>query len=119
MFRAFIEWAAQAKIKFTHYFHRQSLRGKILITAVLVSAGFLTFLVTLLMLVWLGVFGGMPDREELVKVENPLATEVYTADSVLMGRYFIQERSDIRFDKLPAHVIQAVIATEDIRFYNH
>jgi len=70
-------------------------------------------------LVWSGALGSLPDKTELQQIQNPVASEVYSADSVLIGRYFIYERSAIDFKKIPKHVIQAVIATEDIRFYEH
>jgi penicillin-binding protein 1A len=76
-----------------------------------------TFL--LVLLVWLGAFGHMPDREELSLVENPAASEVYSSDSILLGRYFIQERSAIRYEDIPESVKDAVLSTEDVRFYKH
>lgn len=82
-------------------------------------AFFLFLLIGTFTLVWLGAFGKLPDAEELKKIENPTASEVYSADSVLLGRYFIFERSSINFQKIPKHVIHAVLATEDIRFYKH
>lgn len=63
--------------------------------------------------------GPLPSKEELVSVENPAASEVYSADSVLLGRYFIQERSNITFQDIPKYVTDALIATEDVRFYDH
>ncbi len=79
----------------------------------------LIFLVCLLSLVWMGAFGSLPDKEELRRIENPIASEIYSADSVLLGRYFVFERSMITFQKIPRHVVNAVLATEDIRFYKH
>ncbi len=73
----------------------------------------------LFLLVLSGALGDIPSREELSLVENPVASEVYSADSVLLGRYFIQERSDIRYDQLPSHLVSALLATEDVRFYDH
>jgi penicillin-binding protein 1A len=74
---------------------------------------------TLVILVWAGVFGKLPDKEALTKIQNPLASEVYSADSVLLGRYFIQERSFVPADEIPKSLKEALIATEDIRFYDH
>jgi len=73
----------------------------------------------LVLLVWAGVFGPLPDKDELLAVQNPIATEVYSADSVLLGRYFVQERSDIRYEDIPELLEDALIATEDVRFYDH
>ncbi|HEY3403139.1 MAG TPA: transglycosylase domain-containing protein [Ohtaekwangia sp.] len=119
MFRRVTDWSKQRAIQFIQFFHGLSITRKILVTGALLFSGVLAFTCGLFILTWIGVFGGMPGYDELARVENPLATEVYTADSVLMGRYFIQERSDISFDKLPTHLIQAVLSTEDIRFYDH
>lgn len=73
----------------------------------------------LFLLVWSGALGHLPNKEELRAIENPVSSEVYSADSVLLGRYFIQERSDVRFDQIPPHVVDALLDTEDIRFYDH
>lgn len=87
----------------------------------LIAGGLLiiAFVATLFIATWSGLFGALPSRDELSKVENPLASEVYSADSVLLGRYFLQERSNVEFDELPQHAIDAVLATEDVRFYQH
>jgi len=104
---------------FLIFFNKQSLIRKVLLSTVLFIGGALVGVVFLFALVWAGVLGRLPDREELLMVKNPVAAEVYSADSVLMGRYFIQERSDIPFNQIPQHVQDAVLATEDVRFYDH
>jgi len=104
---------------FLSFFRRQSVAKKILIVSGFVGVLSFTGSLFLLLLVWSGTLGNVPDQEELRLVENPVASEVYSADSVLLGRYFIQERSDIRYDQIPSHVISALLATEDIRFYDH
>lgn len=74
---------------------------------------------SIFLLVITGILGPLPGRDELRLVENPVASEVYSADSVLLGRYFLQERSDINYRDIPQSVVNAVIATEDVRFYEH
>lgn len=106
-------------------FHRAYNYGKpftfkkpfIFISATAVSG--ILFLAVLFLLVWSGMLGSLPSKEELISVENPAASEIYSADSVLLGRYFIQERSNITYQDIPRHVADAVIATEDVRFYKH
>lgn len=71
------------------------------------------------LLVWSGALGHLPTRAELKQVKHPVATEVYSADSVLLGRYFVQERSNIAFEQLSPYVRKALLATEDVRFYEH
>jgi penicillin-binding protein 1A len=66
-----------------------------------------------------GLFGPLPDKYELQNIEHPVATEIYTADTVMIGKYFSQNRMDLYPHELKQEIIDAVIATEDIRFYNH
>lgn len=105
--------------RFLIFFNRQSRFRKLFFVCGFVGGLFLTGVLFLFLLVLSGALGRIPNREELRLVENPIASEVYSADSVLLGRYFIQERSDIRYDKIPSHVVGALLATEDIRFYEH
>ncbi|HKL38882.1 MAG TPA: transglycosylase domain-containing protein, partial [Bacteroidales bacterium] len=64
-------------------------------------------------------YGDMPDKEELQKIQQAQATEVYTRFGTLMGRYYFENRNNIRFDQIPEHIIHALVATEDARFYEH
>ncbi len=86
----------------------------------LVWAGIIAFFLTLLLIDW-GVIGSMPP---ISKLENPsaaLASEVYANDNTLMGKYYYagQNRTAINFDSISPHVVNALIATEDKRFYKH
>ncbi len=105
--------------RFLAFFNRQSSIKKLLTLGGLVFGATLSGLIILYLLLWSGVIGDVPSREELRLVENPVASEVFSADSVLLGRYFIQERSNIQYQQLPSHVVDALLATEDIRFYDH
>jgi penicillin-binding protein 1A len=105
--------------KLLSFFKRQSRVRKLLLTCAFAGALIFTIITLLLFLTWSGLLGNIPDREELSLVENPVSSEIYSVDSVLLGRYFIQERSDIRFDQIPSHVVNALLATEDVRFYDH
>lgn len=68
-------------------------------------------------LFWL--FGAMPGIEDLENPRNELASEVYSADSVLIGKFFRENRSPVEFHEISPNVINALIATEDTRFYEH
>lgn len=70
-------------------------------------------------LVWIGLFGKVPDQLELRAINNQVATEIYSADSVLLGRYYLQERSPVAADQIPDGLRNALIGTEDARFYKH
>ena len=61
----------------------------------------------------------LPPLEELENPTTLLASEVYTSDGVLLGKYFLQNRSNANFEELSPQLLNALIATEDIRFYDH
>uniref|UniRef100_UPI0032179CC7 penicillin-binding protein 1A n=1 Tax=uncultured Draconibacterium sp. TaxID=1573823 RepID=UPI0032179CC7 len=70
-------------------------------------------------LVFLGVLGPVPSKTQLKQINNPLASEVYSADGKVLGRYYVENRSYATFDEISPNVIHALIATEDERFYEH
>ena len=65
------------------------------------------------------VLSQTPSKKELTSIRNAVASEVYSKDSVLLGRYYIQDRTEIKFQDISRHLIDALIATEDVRFYQH
>ena len=79
------------------------------------------FLFLLLMFVCanFGLFGKMPSLEQLQNPEADLASEIYSADGVLMGKYYSENRSEVKYNEISPNVINALLATEDERFYDH
>ena len=84
---------------------------------------FLTGILAVFMLFFLiakGKLGFMPSFEELENPKSALATEIYTTDGKILDKYFLHEnRTFIDYNNLPQHLIDALIATEDVRFYRH
>lgn len=68
---------------------------------------------------FLGLFGYSPTKKDIVMPTLNVASEVYTADSVLIGRYFEEDRDPVPYDSISSHIREALIATEDVRFYEH
>ncbi len=101
------------------FYDRPTLPGKVFRWAATAVGLAIAGPALLVILVWLGVFGKLPDRKELSAIRNPVASEVYSADSVLLGRYFLEDRTPITIEDLPESLKNALIATEDIRFYKH
>lgn len=66
-----------------------------------------------------GLFGSMPSFEDLENPDSNLATEVISADGVVIGKYFEKNRSQLKYSDLPKNLVQALVATEDARFYDH
>jgi penicillin-binding protein 1A len=79
----------------------------------------ITLVVVLIISINQGLFGPLPDKYELQNIEHPVATEIFTADTVMIGKYFSQNRMDLYPHEVKQEITDAVIATEDIRFYNH
>jgi len=66
-----------------------------------------------------GAFGPLPGENQLSQIKNPVAAEIYTADSVMMGKYYLQNRMDLETHEVTPEIKDALIATEDVRFYEH
>jgi penicillin-binding protein 1A len=68
---------------------------------------------------FMGLFGKMPSLEILENPPSDIASEVFTADGVSLGKYFRENRIPATFEELSPYLIQALYATEDIRFDRH
>jgi penicillin-binding protein 1A len=68
---------------------------------------------------FLYLFGTLPPISKLENPKIPLASEVYTSDGKLIGKYFRENRSMVHYRDLPLHMVHALVATEDVRFYDH
>ncbi|HET6245538.1 MAG: penicillin-binding protein [Bacteroidetes bacterium] len=66
-----------------------------------------------------GLFGELPSFEELENPKNNLASEIYSSDKKLLGKYYIQNRTTIPYEDISPNVCNGLVATEDVRFYNH
>ncbi|MDP7430357.1 MAG: transglycosylase domain-containing protein, partial [Flavobacteriales bacterium] len=66
-----------------------------------------------------GLFGPLPTFEQLENPKNNLATEIISEDGVVMGKYFFENRSNIKHHELSENLINALISTEDIRYMSH
>ena len=70
-------------------------------------------------LVGFGVFGSLPKVDELLNPKNNLATIVYSGDMKILGKYYSENRVNVAFEKIDKDVVNALIATEDVRYYEH
>ncbi len=78
------------------------------------------FLVVLLFLLasW-GVFGEMPGFDELENPQNDLATQIISSDGKQIGTFFKENRTPVNFEDLAPDLVNALVATEDARYYEH
>ena len=64
--------------------------------------------------------GAMPPLEQLENPKTNLATQILSSDGVVLGKfYFNDNRTPITYDELPQNIVEALIATEDERYYDH
>ena len=86
---------------------------------VLFGSGLLLATLVFLLASW-GVFGELPTFEILENPQTKLATEFISSDGETLGKIFLEDnRTDVPFDAIPKHVVDALIATEDARFEDH
>ena len=77
------------------------------------------FVVVLFIMISKEKLGPMPSFSELENPKNNFAAEVYSKDGILLGKYYLQNRTWTEYKGISPFVIDALIATEDIRFYRH
>ena len=81
--------------------------------------GCFAFLALLITATYFGLFGQLPSFRDIENPKSNQASEVISADKVVLGTYYIENRSSVNFSQLSPNVVNALIATEDTRFYEH
>ena len=76
---------------------------------------FLLFIIAVNM----GVFGKLPSLAELENPSMLSSSEIYASDGTLMGKYYLKDRTNVKYQDISQNVVKALIATEDERFYQH
>ncbi|MDF1570895.1 MAG: transglycosylase domain-containing protein [Bacteroidales bacterium] len=87
--------------------------------ALFLAGSAVLFFSALFFAVYTGVFGRLGTVEELENIQNHLASEIYSNEKVLLGKYYYQDRTNTPYREIPGHLVDALIATEDVRFYSH
>src|SRR5476651_362394 len=85
----------------------------------LISVYFLIVFFCAIELNFLWLFGYSPDMQDIKNPSLSLSSEVYSADGKLLGRYFRENRSPVDYKEISPSLINALVATEDARFYQH
>ncbi len=86
--------------------------GLIVLTGALATMGFL-------MSIRYGAFGPLPTKQDLAGISNQLASEVYDVNGTLLGRYYFEHRSNVKYKDISQHFVHALVATEDARYFEH
>ncbi|MFL2575510.1 MAG: transglycosylase domain-containing protein [Flavobacteriales bacterium] len=93
-------------------------RKKIIFIWLIILSPFV-FVFSLVSLASFEFFGPLPTFDQLENPQNNLATEIISADSVVIGKYFFENRTSAVRDDIPQQFINALLSTEDIRFRDH
>ncbi|MDA9640103.1 penicillin-binding protein [Flavobacteriaceae bacterium] len=76
--------------------------------------------ITVFLLASIGLFGEMPDHTALENPRTNLASEIISSDGQTLGKFYFEDnRTPIAFNELPKQLVEALIATEDVRYYEH
>jgi penicillin-binding protein 1A len=102
--------------KATSWFKKLS---KIKQYAIMAFSGFTFLLLLLYFLLIADVFGPVPGKSELRNVDVPQASLIFADDGTLLGKYFIENRTSVEFDDLSPYLVEALIVTEDERYWDH
>ena len=73
----------------------------------------------LIILIYVGLFGKLPSIEELQNPAMMSSSEIYADDGTLMGKFYLKDRINVKYQDISQNVIKALISTEDERFYQH
>ena len=76
-------------------------------------------IILLILLTYAGLFGKLPSIQELQNPSMMSSSEIYADDGTLMGKFYQKDRINVKYQDISQNVIQALIATEDERFYQH
>jgi penicillin-binding protein 1A len=68
---------------------------------------------------FLWLFGKSPSLDQLENPDTELASELYTADGVMIGKYYTENRTPVDYKQLSPWLVKALVSTEDVRFYHH
>ena len=84
-----------------------------------IFTGVIGFVFLVFLLASWGILGSLPDETSLENPEKNLATEIISSDGQTIGKFYKENRTPVPYEELPNHLIEALIATEDVRFYDH
>ncbi len=97
-------------------FPRIALGVKVLTGAFLAGV---IFVFSFFLMLYFGAFGKIPTTTVLKDIRNHEASEIYSSDGVLLGKYYVENRALVGLDEISPDIINALIATEDARFFQH
>jgi penicillin-binding protein 1A len=123
MFHSYKEWirlkTSKLKEAWADYSYRNPRESRIVKWTATFFGAMMGILLLLVLSIYVGVFGPLPGKEELSKIENANASEIYSYDGVLLGKFFTENRKTIELDSISPYLVTALLAVEDKRFFEH
>lgn len=98
---------------------KRDLKRTLLIYSALLLLGMASALGLFIYSVYAGLWGKLPTYRDLQHIRHAEASTLYTEDGVRIGKYYIENRTNINFRNIPPDAVHALLATEDVRFYQH
>ncbi|WP_452225633.1 transglycosylase domain-containing protein [Lacinutrix chionoecetis] len=95
------------------------LKNKWIKWILLTLAGLVFLSLVFYISIYFGAFGKLPTEKELSNLKQAEATQVLDTNGKLIGKYYIYDRQPLAYEDFPKHLLDALIATEDVRFYEH
>lgn len=114
----FCSWCKSAWAWYKALYQNKPIWQKIL-TAI---ASFIAFIIVFCIAVqfnFLWLFGKSPSLNSIIHPKNNIASEIYSSDGKLLGKFFSENRTPVDYDSIAPNFIDALISTEDERFYEH
>lgn len=93
----------------------KKIRSFLIKAILLIAGGTSIFIIS----VRLGLWGSIPNTKEIQELSQYEASEIYDVNNELIGKFYLSNRQPISYSEIPKHAIEALIATEDARFYEH
>lgn len=98
---------------------KKLLRHKWVRIAAKIIAAFILIFILFYGSIYYGFWGDIPTTKSLETLKQSQATEVLDSNGDLIGKFYVFDRQSIKYSQFPEHLINALIATEDVRFYDH
>ena len=112
-------YVAPALKRYRAFRAEHPVTARVSLFAVTVAVLGFFFVTTFIASVYFGAFGDLPTEKVIRDIDQNIASEVYAADSVLLGKYFIENRLPSDIEEISPYIIDALVTTEDARFFEH
>ena len=96
-----------------------SLKSKWVTWIIRIAIGFSTLICLFVLSIYVGLWGKLPNSSDLANIKQAEASLLLDSNENLLGKYFIFDRQMVNYENLPKHLVDALVATEDSRFYDH